>query len=117
MFERLRAGNAYEKIIRIMKQAVGAYPKEAAIRGYLIFAYLKTGKDGQAMEQMEAILKLRPDDLDLWLELARLREKTNDMAGAARAYQRVLELSPEHTEASEAYLRLRLKGVGQGEEE
>jgi tetratricopeptide (TPR) repeat protein len=117
IFERLRAGNAYEKIIGIMKQAVEAYPKEAAFRGYLIFAYLKTGKGGQAMEQMEAILKLRPEDLDLWLQLARLREKTNDMAGAARAYQRVLELSPEHAEASEAYLRLRLKGVGQGEEE
>jgi len=117
MFERLRAGEAYEKIVNIMKQAVEVYPREAAFRGYLIFAYLKTGKEAEAMEQMEAILKLRPDDMDLWLQLARLREKTNDMAGAARAYERVLEISPEHAEASEAYLRLRLKGVGRAEEE
>jgi tetratricopeptide (TPR) repeat protein len=117
MFERLQAGEAYIKIIGIMKKAVEVYPQEAAFRGYLVFAYLKTEKEAEAMEQMEAILKLRPDDLDLWLQLARLREKTNNIAGAARAYQRVLEISPEHTEASEAYLRLRLKGVGRAEDE
>jgi tetratricopeptide (TPR) repeat protein len=117
IFEHLRARKAYEKIVGIMKQAVEAYPKESAFRGYLIFAYLKTGKDDQAIGQMEAILNLRPDDLDLWLQLARLKEKTNDVAGASKAYQQVLEISPEHPEASEAYLRLRLKGVGQADEE
>lgn len=117
MFERLRTGEAYVKIIGIMKKAVEIYPRNAVFRGYLVFAYLKTGKDAEAMGQMEAILKLRPDDMDLWLQLARLREKADDMAGAARAYQRVLEISPEHAEASEAYLRLRLKGVGRADEE
>ncbi|MDQ1334982.1 MAG: hypothetical protein QG552_1932, partial [Thermodesulfobacteriota bacterium] len=104
-------------IIGIMKQAVEADPQEPAFRGYLILAYLETGKEAEAMAQMEAILRLRPDDLDLWLQLARLREKTNDMAGASKAYQRVLEISPDHAEASEAYLRLRLQKVGRGEEE
>lgn len=117
IFERLRDRSDDEKIIGIMKQAVEASPKDAAYRGYLIYAYLKTGKEGQAKEQMEAILKLRPNDLDLWLQLARLREKTNDIAGASKAYQQVLEISPEHPEASEAYLRLRLKGVGKADEE
>lgn len=117
MFESLRAKKAYDGIIGIMKQAVAAYPEDPNFRGYLVFAYLKTGKEPQAMEQMEEILKLRPNDLDLWLQLARLREKNNHIAGAARAYKRVLEISPEHTEAQESYLRLRLKGVGQDEED
>lgn len=117
LFERLRAKKAYDDILGIMKQAVEVYPEDANFRGYLVFAYLKTGKEHQAMEQMEEILKLRPNDLELWLQLARLREKNNNIAGAARAYQRVLEISPEHAEASEAYLRLRLKGVSGAEEE
>jgi len=117
IFESLRARKAYEEILDIMKRAVEAYPEDVNYRGYLVFAYLKTGKEPQAMEQMEEILKLRPNDLDLWLQLARLREKNNQIAGAVRAYKRVLEISPENTEASEAYLRLRLKGVGGNEEE
>lgn len=117
LFDQLQAAKAYGKILGIMKKAVKAYPHNADLRGYLIFAYLETGKQGPAMEQMEELLKLRPDDLDLWLQLARLREKLDDIAGASRAYKRVLELSPEHPEASEAYLRLRLKGVSDAEGE
>ncbi len=117
IFESLRAKEAYEKIFRIMKKAVKAHPRSATFREYLIFACLKTGKEGQAMEQMEEILKVRPNDLNLWLDLARLREKNNDIAGAARAYKRVMDISPEHAEASEAYLRLRLKGVGGSDDE
>ncbi|MBW1782813.1 MAG: hypothetical protein JRL30_18990, partial [Deltaproteobacteria bacterium] len=117
IFESLRAKGAYEKIVRIMKKAVKAYPRTATFREYLVLACLKTGKDAQAMEQMEEILKMRPNDLNLWLDLATLREKNSDIPGAVKAYKRVLEISPEHTDASEAYLRLRLKGVGGSDEE
>ncbi len=112
MFESLRAKGAYAKIFRIMKRAVKAYPRNIVFREYLILACLKTGKEDQAASQMEEILKARPKDLDLLLQLARLREKNNNIEGAAKAYKRILEISPENDEASEAYLRLRLKGVG-----
>jgi len=112
MFESLRAKGAYEKIYRIMKRAVKAYPRKIIFREYLVLACLKTGKEDQAASQMEEILKARPRDLDLLLQLARLREKNNNIAGAAKAYKRIIDISPEHNEASEAYLRLRLKGVG-----
>jgi tetratricopeptide (TPR) repeat protein len=117
LFERLRSQKAYGRIIDLMKRAAAAYPQDAGIKGYLVFAYLETGKEAAAMDEMAAILKLRPKDVDLWLQLARLREKTGHLAGAARAYQRVLALAPDHAGASEAYLRLRLKGVGLGDEE
>jgi len=112
MFENLRAKGAYEKIFRIMKRAVEAYPQKIIFRECLVLACLKTGKEDQAVSQMEEILKARPRDLDLLLQLARLREKNNNIEGAAKAYKRIIEISPEHDEASEAYLRLRLQGVG-----
>jgi len=112
MFESLRAKGAYKKIFRIMKKAVKAYPRKIIFREYLVLACLKTGKEDQAANQMEEILKTRPKDLDLLLQLARLREKNNNIEGAAKAYKRIIEISPEHNEASEAYLRLRLQGVG-----
>jgi len=116
MFESLRIKGAYKKILRIMKRAVKAYPRKVIFREYLVLACLKTGKEDQAANQMEEILKARPKDLDLWLQLARLREKNNNIGGAAKAYKRIIEISPEHDEASEAYLRLRLKGVGGDDE-
>jgi len=61
---------------------------------------------------MKEILKARPRDLDLLLQLARLMEKKGDIGGAAKAYKQIIDISPEHDEASEAYLRLRLQGVG-----
>ena len=112
MFESLRAKGAYEKILQIMKKAVKAYPKKIIFREYLVLAYLKTGKENKAVSQMKKILKVRPRDLDLLLQLARLMEKKGDIAGAAKVYKRIIDISPENSEASEAYLRLRLKGVG-----
>ena len=117
MFESLRAKGAYKKIVRLMKKTVAAYPRKTVFREYLVLACLKTGKDDQAIRQMEEILKDRPRDLDLLLQLAKLKEKNNDIAGAANAYKRIVDLSPENDEASEAYLRLRLRGVGGGENE
>ena len=111
MFESLRAKGAYKKILRIMKKAVKVYPRKIVFREYLVLACLKTGKENQAASQMEKILKTRPKDLDLLLQLARLREKNNNIKAAAKAYKRVIDISPEHEEASEAYLRLRLRGV------
>ena len=111
MFENLRAKGAYKKILRIMKKAVKVYPRKIVFREYLVLACLKTGKENQAASQMEKILKTRPKDLDLLLQLARLREKNNNIEAAAKAYKRILDISPEHEEASEAYLRLRLRGV------
>ena len=60
---------------------------------------------------MTEILKRRPNDIDLLLNLARLREKHGQFKAALDAYRRVIEISPDHEEAEEAYLRLRLKGV------
>ncbi len=72
---------------------------------------MKTGKEALAIKQIEAILKARPKDVDLLLHLARLREKQEKYAEALKAYKKIIEISPDHEEAEESYLRLRLKGI------
>jgi tetratricopeptide (TPR) repeat protein len=112
LFEILASRKDYQAIIDIMKKGVMIDPKNIILREYLIFAYLKTGKETLAITEMEKILKEKPGDMALWLQLARLSEKKNQIPKSIKAYRRVLDLSPEHPEASEAYLRLRLEGVG-----
>jgi len=74
-------------------------------------AYLETGKEELAIKQIEKILKVRPEDTKLLLHLARLQEKREEYSKALAAYAKILEILPDHEEAQEAYLRLRLKGV------
>ena len=76
-----------------MKGGVAVDPENIVLREYLVFAYLKTGKELLAIEEMEEILKRKPDDVDLWLQLARLCEKKNQIPKSIKAYRRVLDLS------------------------
>ena len=105
----------YEEIIRIMEKGLKVNPNQRDLIEYLVSAYLKTGKDDLAVKQIEERLKAEPEDIQLLLYLARLREKMGDPAGALDAYARIIDISPGHQEAEEAYLRLRLSGVLHGE--
>ena len=111
MFDYLNSKGDYGKIIHVMEMGLKANPKQVDLRKYLVFAYLKTGKEALATKQIETILKAWPKDVDLLLHLARLREKQEKYAEALKAYKKIIEISPDHEEAEESYLRLRLKGV------
>lgn len=111
LFEYLKSAGRFEEIVVWMEKGIRAAPTHAELREYLAFAYLKTGREAQALAQMEALLKARPKDVRLWLDVARLREKAGNIPGAVEAYAQVIAMSPGHEEAEEAYLRLRLKGV------
>ena len=112
MFDQLNKKGLYADIIQVMEKATRAYPKKVELKEYLIVAYLKTGNEKAAILEMEKVLSLKPDDVTLWLQLAKLSEKNNDIKRAVSAYKRVLDIAPNNEEASEAYLRLRLEGVG-----
>ena len=47
-----------------------------------------------------------PERIELWLELARLHEQSNEPGAALAAYERVLRAEPTHTTALEAAARL-----------
>ena len=112
MFDQLNKKELYPDIILIMEKAARVYPKNIALKEYLTLAYLKTSNEKAAILEMEKILSLRPEDVDLLLQWARLCEKNNDIKRAVSAYKRVLDIAPNNEEASDAYLRLRLEGVG-----
>jgi len=99
----------YTKLIPVLQKGLKLHPDADDLRDYLVVCYLKTGAEKSAMTEMERILKDRPKDLDLLLNLARLREKYADYAGALKAYKKVMDLAPDNEEAQNAYLRLRLK--------
>jgi tetratricopeptide (TPR) repeat protein len=48
------------------------------------------------------------------LQLAELEEEKGNLEKALEAYKKVLDISPGHKEAEEAYLRLRLEALPRG---
>jgi tetratricopeptide (TPR) repeat protein len=113
LFEYLDGLGNYKKIIELMEQGLKSSPNNPDLREYLVVAYLKTGKEGLAIAEMEKILKSKPKDLSLLLRLAKLKEKQEDFEGALEAYKKILDISPDHEEAGEAYLRLRIRASAQ----
>jgi len=113
LFEYLDSLGNYRKIIELMEQGLKSSPNNPDLREYLVVAYLKTGKEGLAIAEMEKILKSKPKDLSLLLRLAKLKEKQEDFEGALEAYKKILDISPDHEEAGEAYLRLRIRASAQ----
>ena len=112
MFDQLNKKGLYPDIILIMEKAANVYPKKVALKEYLTVAYLKTSKEKAAILEMEKILTLKPENVELLLQWAKLCEKNNDLKRAISAYKRVLDIAPNNEEASDAYLKLRLEGVG-----
>ncbi len=116
LFEYLDGLGNYKKMIELMEQGLKSSPNNPDLREYLVVAYLKTGKEDLAIAEMEKILKSKPKDLSLLLRLAKLKEKQKDFEGALEAYKRILDISPDHEEAGEAYLRLRIRASAQNGE-
>jgi tetratricopeptide (TPR) repeat protein len=93
----------------IMETGIQARPENVELRQYLVFALLKLEKEEAAAGQLALLAKLKPKDVNLLLQLAQLQEKLGNVKDAMENYKKVVELSPDHQEAEEAYLRLRLK--------
>ncbi len=109
VFEHLNARNDFKQMAEIMETAIQARPENVELRQYLVFALLKLGKEEAAAGQLAQLAKLKPKDVNLLLQLARLQENQGNAKEAMETYKKVLEITPGHQEAEEAYLRLRLK--------
>jgi tetratricopeptide (TPR) repeat protein len=114
MLESLEKQKKYKEMIPLAEQGLKQVPETVAFMEYLLLANLETGNEAGALSQLNEILKLRPKDPALWLQLARLSEKLDRNQEAMEAYRHVMQLSPDNQEAGEAYLRLRLMGVERG---
>jgi tetratricopeptide (TPR) repeat protein len=108
VFEHLNARGDFKQMTEIMETGVQARPESVELRQYLVFALLKLDKEDAAVVQLSHLAKLKPRDVNLLLQLARLQENLDHVKEAMETYKKVVEISPGHQEAEEAYLRLRL---------
>jgi len=109
VFEYLNARNDFKQMAEIIETGIQARPENVELRQYLVFALLKLDKEEAAAGQLAQLAKLKPKDVNLLLQLARLQEKLDNTKDAMETYKKVVEISTGHQEAEEAYLRLRLK--------
>ncbi len=98
-----------------MRKGVAANPQAEELLEYLLDAYTKTGRELEAMDTMEAILKIKVKSPSFLMRLAVLREKHGQNQKAMELYKRVLDADPENADAQSAYLRLRFKVLGVNE--
>jgi len=116
-FEYLNRRGDYKKMIETMKTGLKSLPNNLELRQYLVVAYLKTGQEGLALDQMEKILQKKPRDVTLLLQIATLQEKKGEPVEALRTYKKILDISSNHSEAKKAYLRLLLQQAKTEEKE
>jgi len=105
IFEYLDNRGDYKGMIEVMKDGLKLHSGNTDLRGFLILAYLKTGKEDLAVKQIEELLKLKPKDITLLLQLAKLHEKQGRFKESLGPYKKVMDISPGHEGAKEAYLR------------
>jgi tetratricopeptide (TPR) repeat protein len=108
-FEYAHARGNYQSVIPLLEKAVKVRPADMELRQYLVLAYLKTGKEDLATEQLSVMTKEKPKDVSILLQLATLQEKQGKYEEALETYERVLAISPENKEAGEARLSLMLR--------
>jgi tetratricopeptide (TPR) repeat protein len=109
LFQYLNKQGDYKKMIETMKDGTQSHPKSIELRRYLILAYLKTGDEQLATNQIDEILKIRPNDINSLLQLAKLKEKQGNIKESLESYQKIVDISPGHEEAEKASLRLLLQ--------
>jgi len=117
IFNYLNRRAEYEKMIRVMKTGLKSLPNNLDLRQYLAVAYLKTGDEDLALEQMKKILEKRQKDVTLLLQIATLQEKKGKQGETLETYQKILDISPNNGEAKKAYLRLMLQQAKTEEQE
>ena len=100
-----------DEIISFVNKGLRYNPKNIALREYLVLCYLNKGKDALAMKHVKYILKLKPNDINTLLQLAKILEKRGNYFEALRIYKKILIVAPTNEEAQNGYLRLRLKRI------
>ncbi len=117
MFGYLNRRAEYEKMVGVMKTGLKSLPNNLDLRQYLVVAYLKTGDEDLALGQMKKILEKRQKDVTLLLQIATLQEKKGKQDETLKTYKKILDISPNHSEAKKAFLRLMLQQAKTEEQE
>jgi predicted O-linked N-acetylglucosamine transferase (SPINDLY family) len=77
-------------------RAAGMAPSEARYAGYKAHLEDAAGAQDKAMATLESALARHPGSYMLRFELANLQERHGDLPAAARSYEQVLSVQPQH---------------------
>ena len=112
VFEYAHSRGNYGDVLPILEKGVKARPGDMELRGFLVLALLKTGKENPALEQLEIMAGEKPKDVNILLQLATLQEKQGKSEAAVQSYEKILAFAPNHKQAGEARLSLLLRQAG-----
>lgn len=109
VFEYAHSREDYRNVLPLLEKGVKARPGDTELRGFLVLALLKTGKEDLAVEQLGVMAEKKPKDVDILLQLATLQEKQGKSEAALESYEKILALSPNHKEAGQGRISLLLQ--------
>jgi len=89
----------YDAAAREIDLAVRAHPNDAALRRQAASIHRSAGNIARAIGQLEAALRLKPSDHEVWIALGDLETERDNTADAYVAYRRASELAPNDLRA------------------
>jgi len=93
----------YPEAMKWYEEALELNPKDANVSTDLAICYYYTDQAERAIKQMSASLEMDPKHTKTWLNLGVVRAfGTQDLSGAAAAWEQVLKLAPGSEEATSA---------------
>ena len=96
-----------------LKKALELDANQSAADELLVAIYFETGRVVEAVHQAEGIAARQPENLQALMSLGLLKEKTQDFAGAAEVYERLLSRSEAHVPALNNLAYLYAERLGQ----
>jgi len=89
----------WENAIKYYSRALAIDPKNPDVRVDRAIAYHSSGRNDLAKSELLRVTREVPQHKNAWLNLGVVARETGDGAGAARAWERYLELDPngEHS--------------------
>ena len=104
--QALRDGEI-DRAVDLLARAVMTDGQDAEAEALLGVAYSQKGLHPQAKRALQTAIELRPQEIRYQFNLGVALEQASDWNGAANAYQRVLQVNPEHPQA-----RAKLQALG-----
>ena len=98
--KELMAESKFAEAVSLYRELNQAVPNNPGLKLNLGMALHMAGKQREAIPELEAAVKLKPDLGTAWLFLGTARLQLGETAGAVKALKTVLALQPENREAS-----------------
>ncbi|MBS1233388.1 MAG: hypothetical protein H6R42_1042, partial [Nitrospirae bacterium] len=90
----------WEDAIEYYNKALEKDPASSSLKLQISYLLLRTGRINEAIARTEEIIKQEPDYIPALLLLAQLHNSQKRSEDAIKIYRRILEIQPDHREAS-----------------